>query len=285
MPVAGSAVVECYGDSIFNHATVNEDERLSALSQELDPASFRRLGSLPFQSDWRCLELGAGTGTVARWLADRCPDGSVTATDLDLGLVRGRREKQTNLSWLHHDLTRDEFPPASFDLIHARYLFCHLRSREQDLARVVDWLAPGGWLILEDPVSFPIDSSPYEAYRATSRGVFTALAERIGTDCQWPRALPAHLSRVGLDDVEMDVAHSTVGGQQPMGRFWQLTVDQLAPVLRAIDGITASMIAETLTQLSDPTFREPGMATIAAWGRRPWSAARSAAAADDVAKE
>jgi SAM-dependent methyltransferase len=262
-------LVERYGDRIFDHATVTEDERLSALTQELDPASFRRLGALPLQSDWRCLELGAGTGSVARWLAGRCPDGSVTATDLDLRLVRGRREEQPNLSWLHHDLTRDDFPPASFDLIHARYLFCHLRSREQDLARVVDWLTPGGWLILEEPAEFPIESSPHAAYRATSMGVFTTLAERIGTDCRWPRALHTHLNRLGLDDVEADVACSTVGGDSPMGRFWQLTIDQLTPALRATDGITPAMIAETLGQLRDPHFRELGMATVGAWGRRP----------------
>ncbi|MDP9863672.1 MULTISPECIES: class I SAM-dependent methyltransferase [Streptosporangium] len=106
-------LVERYGDGVFNHATVTEDERLNALSQELDPASFRRLESLPFRSDWRCLELGAGTGTVARRLAERCPRGTVVATDLDLGLVGDRYGERANLSWLQHDLTRDDFPPGS----------------------------------------------------------------------------------------------------------------------------------------------------------------------------
>ncbi|MFI9430530.1 MULTISPECIES: hypothetical protein [Streptosporangium] len=153
--------------------------------------------------------------------------------------------------------------------MHARYLFCHLCSRELDLARVVSWLAPGGWLMLEEPAEFPIESSPHTAYRETSMGVFTALAERIGTDCRWPRALHDRLSRVGLVGVEMDVAHSVVGGDRPMSRFWKLTIDQLAPALQAIDGITAAMIDETRARLSDPDFRDLGMATIAVWGRRP----------------
>ncbi|MEU8268344.1 class I SAM-dependent methyltransferase [Sphaerisporangium sp. NPDC049002] len=267
-------LVERYGDRIFNHVTTTEDERLSALAEELDPASFRRLESLPVRSDWRCLELGAGTGTVARRLADRCPAGSVTATDLDLQLVQSRREEQANLRWLHHDLTRDDFPPASFDFIHARYLFCHLRSREPDLARVVSWLAPGGWLMLEEPAAFPIESSPHPAYRATGMGVFTVLAERIGTDCRWPRALHDDVSGLGLEDVEMDIACSVVGGDLPMSRFWRLTIEQLDPALRAIEGITPAMIAETRALLRDPGFRDLGMATIAVWGRRPGIPAR-----------
>ncbi|MCG5215174.1 class I SAM-dependent methyltransferase [Streptosporangium sp. KLBMP 9127] len=261
-------LAERYGDRVFNHAALTEDERLSALAQELDPASFRRLGSLPLESGWRCLELGAGTGTVARWLADRCPDGRVTATDLDLQLVQSRHEERANLSWLHHDLTRDDFPPASFDLIHARYLFCHLPSREYDLERVVSWLAPGGWLILEEPALFPIESAPDRAYRETGMGVFTALAASIGTDCRWPRGLHDHLKRTGLGEVDMDIAHSVVGADRPMSRFWRLTLDQLAPALCAIDGITLAMLDETDAKLRDPGFRELGMATIAAWGQK-----------------
>jgi ubiquinone/menaquinone biosynthesis C-methylase UbiE len=261
--------IERYGDQLFNHAAAREDERLHALAAELDPASFRRLAALPLRPGWRCLELGAGTGTVARWLADRCPLGGVTATDLDLALVRSRQGGPANLTWLHHDLTREEFPPGSFDLIHARYLFCHLRSRDLDLARVVRWLAPGGWLLLEEPARFPIASSPHEAYRETSMGVFAALATRIGTDCDWPRELPGHLGRAGLEPVEVDVTCSTVGGDRPMARFWRLTVDQLAPQLAAIDGITEAMIAGTVAAMRDPDFRDLGMATVAAWGRRP----------------
>ncbi|MFC6081193.1 class I SAM-dependent methyltransferase [Sphaerisporangium aureirubrum] len=264
-------LAERYGDNIFNHATASEDERLAALAAELDPASFRRLGALPIQPDWRCLELGAGTGTVARWMAARCPDGGVVATDLDLELVRGHDGEHGDVTWTHHDLTRDDFPPGSFDLIHARYLFCHLRTREQDLARVASWLVPGGWLVLEEPAKFPIESSPHHAYRETSMGVFTALAERIGTDCDWPRALPDHMRRTGLTELDIDIAYSMVGGNRPMGRFWELTVEQLTPTLCTMDGITPDMVADTLVSLRDPEFRELGMATLAVTGRRPVS--------------
>src|SRR3954452_22841671 len=35
------------------------------------------LESLPFRDDWDCLDLGAGTGSMARWMAQRAKRGSV----------------------------------------------------------------------------------------------------------------------------------------------------------------------------------------------------------------
>ena len=38
---------------------------------------------------WRCAELGAGAGSMARWMADRVGEsGSVTAIDRDTSLLK-----------------------------------------------------------------------------------------------------------------------------------------------------------------------------------------------------
>ena len=41
------------------------------------------------QPSWRCLELGAGAGSIARWLAARCPNGKVVATDIGTSFLTG----------------------------------------------------------------------------------------------------------------------------------------------------------------------------------------------------
>ena len=46
-----------------------EDQRLSLLEQIYDPGSRRRRQIV--QPGWRCLEIGAGRGSMALWLADR----------------------------------------------------------------------------------------------------------------------------------------------------------------------------------------------------------------------
>lgn len=111
---------EVYGEHVFSHLRPDEAERLEALAQALDENTFQRLGRLPLREDWHCLEIGAGLGTTARWLAARCPRGRVVATDIDTRLfpdLDGRNGWEAR----EHDVTRDEFPTASFDLIHARW--------------------------------------------------------------------------------------------------------------------------------------------------------------------
>jgi 2-polyprenyl-3-methyl-5-hydroxy-6-metoxy-1,4-benzoquinol methylase len=46
-----------------------EDERLSLLEQIYDPVSRRRRALV--QPGWRCLEVGAGRGSMAVWLAEQ----------------------------------------------------------------------------------------------------------------------------------------------------------------------------------------------------------------------
>jgi SAM-dependent methyltransferase len=55
-----------------------------------------------------------------------------------------------NLDILRHDVTRDEFPEGSFDLVHVRAVLMHLPDRMAVLRRMVSRLAPGGWLLAED---------------------------------------------------------------------------------------------------------------------------------------
>jgi hypothetical protein len=60
-----------------------EDDRLGLLEDIFDPLSCRRRELV--QPGWRCLEVGAGRGSMAVWLAERVgPCGQVVATDSPL---------------------------------------------------------------------------------------------------------------------------------------------------------------------------------------------------------
>jgi SAM-dependent methyltransferase len=72
----------------------------------------------------------------------------VTATDLETDFLA--ELSLPNLEVLRHDVRIDEFPERTFDLIHARTVLMHLPERMATLRRVVSWLAPGGWLLVED---------------------------------------------------------------------------------------------------------------------------------------
>jgi trans-aconitate methyltransferase len=67
-----------------------------------------------------------------------------------------------NLTALGHDVRTDGFPEGSFDLVHARAVLMHIGQRMATLRRMVSWLAPGGWLLVEDG-DFGLWSSDYDA--------------------------------------------------------------------------------------------------------------------------
>jgi SAM-dependent methyltransferase len=219
-----------YAD-LLPHAADNERERLQSLAEALDEGTIGVLRALRPRPDWRCLEIGAGVGTVAAWLARECPAGEVTATDLTLrhlGKAAG-----PNLHTIEHDITTGDFPAGSFDLICSRYVFIHQAEREQILARVATWLAPGGWLVLEDPAEFPVDSSPHPAFRAAVHGIYGVLAEHAGTAPGWARTFPEPLAKLGLERVGARFSMPVVGPGTPMARFIAGTLRALGPAITA----------------------------------------------------
>ena len=98
----------------------------------------------------RALDLGAGEGRNAVWLAERGWD--VTAVDFSaVGLEKGERlarERGAHVSWVVADL-REHVPPAgAFDLVVLLYLHLPARDRAGLLARAADSVAPAGLMLV-----------------------------------------------------------------------------------------------------------------------------------------
>jgi SAM-dependent methyltransferase len=100
-----------------------EDDRLSLLEQIFDPLSRRRRELV--QPGWRCLEVGAGRGSMAVWLAKQVGEsGYVVATDIDLTYLK--RLDVPNLEVRQHNILDDSLDALgvrSFDLVCSRCLF------------------------------------------------------------------------------------------------------------------------------------------------------------------
>ncbi len=133
----------------FPHANAQESRRLELLEQRLDPITTRRLERFGLPSGARCLDVGAGGGSIARWLCRHVGStGRVTATDLETDFLAAK--PPPNLRVLRHDVTTDAFSEESFDLVHVRTVLTHIGERMAPLRRMVSWLAPGGWLLVEE---------------------------------------------------------------------------------------------------------------------------------------
>ena len=251
--------------------------------QHLDPAGMRRLWALEALCDpltisvlrriglsrrWRCLELGAGRGSIARWLATQCLHGSVLATDTDISLLRGVREP--NLEIRHHDVVDGpEFPPESFDLIHDRALLVHLPDRGSVLNRAARWLAPGGFLVVEEPDLFPVDSVVDPAVRSALVAFERLMADRLGSDFRWPHQLPSLLRQAGLEDVDMTAALAVTSDGGAVNEFWQINLTVLGDELVGEGLIDPDTLHAAAGVLADPYYRELTLAFVCAWGREP----------------
>ena len=72
----------------FPHAGADERRRLELFAERLDPLMLRRIKALDLAPGARCLEVGGGRGSIARWLCEYVgPAGRVTATDLETAFL------------------------------------------------------------------------------------------------------------------------------------------------------------------------------------------------------
>lgn len=254
-----------------------ETARLVALEAVHDPFSTRCLGQLPIDEGWRCLEVGAGHGSIARWLSERVgPAGKVVATDVDQTrldeLTASNLPNQSNLLVLHHDVTTDDPPDTQFDLIHARFLLAHLDNRDAVLRRLVSWLRPGGWIVVEDidysALGFvPIEQS--ELFETVVDAVLRFVVSNSTFDSAFGRRLPGLLRRNGLADIGSEGSTVLIDGSSPQIGYLTEGLHRLRDALVAHAGLLDAHIAAAVRLCADPTFGVLAPLHIAAWGRRP----------------
>jgi SAM-dependent methyltransferase len=265
-----TAVYSFEGDQAANM------HRFGQLAAVLDEHTTARLAALGGLVGRHCLEIGAGGGSIALWLADHVgPGGTVTATDKTPHPIPGR----PNLTVLRHDITSDPLPVAPsptghWDVIHLRLVLSHLAERREILKSLASVLAPGGVLFTEDWDGTYRDvllSAPSpEVARLFNRyhdEFLIKVFRANGMDPTWARQVHGFMVSDGLVDVETVVhARSWSGGSQ-YARMHVNNIDQLRD--RLIEaGLTDSEQAELCEVFeNDPRLMIRGLVTYSTMGR------------------
>jgi SAM-dependent methyltransferase len=252
-----------YRDGLFSHAVSSERQRLGLLESVLDGPTRARFTALGLKPGDRVLDVGGGGGSVARWLAEQ--GAQVTVTDLDTTFLDELTDHGVRV--LRHDLYTEDFPPASFDIVHARYVVLHLPDPDRAVARLAGWLRPGGALLVEEPASFPVLDSPHPAYRTVMRAFRTHLERSVGSDTGWARTLPVPLEKAGLVDIGLDARIQPVNGGDHEAQWWRLNLEQARPAMVAAGLADDADFESAYRELASPGFHDLSLADFTAWGR------------------
>jgi len=222
---------------VFDGADAERElERLRLLESVFDPGTRRCLLATGLQPGWRGLEVGAGAGSIADWMADvTSPGGRIVAVDTNTRFLRGLM--RSNLEIIETDIATANLAAGSFDVVHARFVLIHVPDPDALLKAMLRALKPGGYLVVEEPdfsESRSLTGAPHlrAAFARVHRAVDAMFIAR-GLDPTFGAHLPEMAQVYGLRDISIDHDAAIVPGGSPMARMiglsaWQLRAHYVA---------------------------------------------------------
>ena len=258
----------------FDASWEGERARLARIEAWLDPHSIRIFEEHDVQPGWRCLDVGAGGGSLTQWLCARVgPRGSVVALDADTRFLD--KLGAANLEVWRADVAQEELPERAFDLVHTRFLLQHLPERERVLEKLARALKPGGLLIVFDsggaPPTAPPTMSEQERNLFDRFGLaFLVAASQSGWDLTWAPHIPFRLAELGLVGVRGRAFREYVTGSEGgFPGFVATSIERLRGRLIATGHVNAAELDTVIASLRDPAS---ALMTFECWvasGRQP----------------
>lgn len=242
---------------VFDSASELGGGQLNRLQTLFDATTQECLESVGVAAGKRCLDIGAGGGSIAHWLAARAgATGSVVAVDIEID----RLEAGPGVTVLRHDINDGVPCGGPFDLIHARLVLMHLVRRAEILESLVDALAPGGWLVLGDltdrlprvlSAPTPDDAELFDRVIDTGMNV---LAPRVNMSVQWAGETGDRMRAAGLTDVGRRTIRPVADGGTAGGLLFGNYMRQVEPMLLEV-GLTAAELRRFHELTLDPRVR------------------------------
>lgn len=238
--------------------------RLAGLESTYDETTRRRLTQLGLDAGWRCLEVGAGGGSIARWMGEQVgPGGQVVAADLDVSHLR---DMPDSVSVQQLNVVTDDLPEKTFDLVHTRLVLNHIAEREAVLDKLVRSLRPGGRLLLEEGDVFATGAQDEDEDHTKAMRAWFAVLARVA-DIHLGHKVPRMIHERGLEEIGVECEVPFAEGGTLDAEWILLTFDQLEQ-LAGGDILDAGTKARWRRKLATRGTWYVSLALVAVHGRR-----------------
>jgi SAM-dependent methyltransferase len=256
-------------DYVFN----NVPAQLTPLQEFLDPITKGELAEIGVPKGGRCLDLGAGGGSVTLLLSELVgPDGLVGAIDQDVHMI----PTGPNIEIKVQDMSKGDPLPVEgeFDLIHARLLMHHLPNRVERLNEFASLLKPGGWLLIGDFIrsAWRVLTAPTEQdvdlINRVREGLFLVL-EAKDIDLQWGNKMHGVMLDAGLTNVRTRWHVETWTGGTYGCRLLENNIAQKRDDIVALGDVSQEEIDTFMKLLYDPNVVIRSHEFCSVRGQRP----------------
>lgn len=135
------------------------------MTNSWDPTQYRRfadersrpafdlLDRIDHRHPAKVVDLGCGVGDQARTMKDRWPDASVIGVDHSPEMLAKAAESGGDVEWLAADIATWS-PTAPIDILYSNAALHWIPDHQTLFPRLVSWLAPGGVLAVQMPLSW-----------------------------------------------------------------------------------------------------------------------------------
>jgi SAM-dependent methyltransferase len=271
-------MVDAQGGYIFAQAP-NEVDRLQSWARSWEPETEAMLDRIQVQPGWHAIDLACGPLGIIGPLSRRVGStGRVVASDLNPGMLSAARNYAEinalkNIDFIEANAYQSDLPRASFDLVHARFMFAPLGRGDILLNEMIALTRPGGIVASQESdesgyVCYP----PQPAWERLKQLTIDAFA-RGGGDYSAGRHTCGLFRRAGLEKVQARAACLALPAGHPY-RLWPIE-SALAFRSRFLEWglITASELDHLLQECEriarDPETFLTSFVVMQVWGRKP----------------
>ena len=233
------------GDDYVLPTGEDDQSRLDTIHAVYGSVSLRGLEAARIGEASRVADIGCGTGTVSRWIAERIgPAGRVDAIDIapeqvDIARSTPVSPNAAQIDYQVGSAYEPALPEHAFDIVFSRLVLCHLQEPGKAVAQMAKLLNDGGRLVLVDmDMRTAFTMPPCSVYETVINEFAFPFGAQIGVDY----AIGVRLHELMLDaglTTEFITADQPIFRDGPEKHLWERTWAAALPRVAAAGLLTA----------------------------------------------